>query len=46
MSIVVTVYKIGNGPVLAQLARRTPLLPGSGAVTFIDVDSLLRRMYG
>ena len=31
---------------LVQLARRTPLLPGSGAVTFIDVDSLLRRMYG
>ena len=31
---------------LVQLARRTPLLPGAGAVTFIDVDSLLRRMYG
>jgi hypothetical protein len=31
---------------LVQLARRTPLLPGSGAVTFIDVDSLMRRMYG
>jgi hypothetical protein len=31
---------------LVQLARRTPLLPGSGALTFIDVDSLLRRMYG
>jgi hypothetical protein len=31
---------------LVQLARRTPLLPGSGAVTFIDVDSLLRRVYG
>ncbi len=31
---------------LAQLARRTPLLPGAGAVTFIDVDSLLRRVYG
>ena len=31
---------------LIQLARQTPLLPGAGAVTFIDVDSLLRRMYG
>jgi hypothetical protein len=31
---------------LVQLARRAPLLPSSGAVTFIDVDSLLRRVYG
>jgi Transposase DDE domain group 1 len=31
---------------LVGLARRTPLLPGAGAVTFIDVDSLLRRVYG
>jgi hypothetical protein len=31
---------------LVQLARRAPLLPAAGAVTFIDVDSLLRRMYG
>jgi hypothetical protein len=31
---------------LVQLARRTPLLPGAGAVTFIDIDSLLRRVYG
>jgi hypothetical protein len=31
---------------LVQLARRTPLLPGAGAVTFVDVDSLLRRVYG
>jgi hypothetical protein len=31
---------------LVQLARYTPLLPGAGAVTFIDVDSLLRRVYG
>ena len=31
---------------LVQLARPTPLLPGAGAVTFIDVDSPLRRMYG
>ena len=31
---------------LVQLARRTRLLPGAGSVTFIDVDSLLRRVYG
>jgi hypothetical protein len=31
---------------LVRLARRTPLLPAAGAVTFIDVDSLLRRVYG
>jgi hypothetical protein len=31
---------------LVQLARRTRLLPGAGAVTFVDVDSLLRRVYG
>jgi hypothetical protein len=31
---------------LVQLARRTTLLPGAGAVTFVDVDSLLRRVYG
>lgn len=31
---------------LVQLARHTPLLPGTDGVTFIDVDSLLRRVYG
>jgi hypothetical protein len=31
---------------LVQLARHTPLLPGADAVTFVDVDSLLRRVYG
>jgi hypothetical protein len=31
---------------LVQLARRTRLLPGAGAVTFVDVDSVLRRVYG
>jgi DDE family transposase len=31
---------------LVHLARRTPLLPGAAAVTFVDVDSLLRRVYG
>ena len=32
--------------VLAALAARTPLLPGADEVTFVDVDSLLRRVYG
>jgi hypothetical protein len=31
---------------LVRLAQRTPLLPGAAVVTFIDVDSLLRRVYG
>jgi len=31
---------------LVQLARRTPLLPAGDAVAFLDVDSLLRRVYG
>jgi len=31
---------------LVELARRTPLLPGAEAVTFVDVDSLLRRVFG
>ena len=31
---------------LVQLARATPLLPDARAVTFIDVDSLLRQVYG
>jgi hypothetical protein len=31
---------------LVRLAGRCPLLPGADAVTFVDVDSLLRRVYG
>jgi hypothetical protein len=31
---------------LVRLAGRAPLLPSADAVTFIDVDSLLRRVYG
>jgi DDE family transposase len=31
---------------LVQLAHRGPLLPGADAVAFLDVDSLLRRVYG
>lgn len=31
---------------LVELAARTPLLGGAAAVTYVDVDSLLRRVYG
>jgi hypothetical protein len=31
---------------LIDLAERIPLLPGASELTFIDVDSLLRRCYG
>ena len=31
---------------LVRLAGQEPLPPGAGAVTFVDVDSLLRRVYG
>src|SRR5574338_713448 len=31
---------------LVQLARRRTLLPGADGVVFLDVDSLLRRVYG
>src|SRR5258707_540475 len=39
-------FRLKSSGSRGHLARRTPLLPGAGAVTFIDVDSLLRRMYG
>jgi hypothetical protein len=32
--------------VLVELAERTPVLSSTKAVTFIDVDSMLRRCYG
>jgi len=31
---------------LVELAATTPLLDGAAAVTYVDVDSLLRRVYG
>jgi hypothetical protein len=31
---------------LADLARRAPLLPGAGQLAFVDVDSTQRRVYG
>jgi hypothetical protein len=32
--------------VLAELARRSPLLPGAEVLAFVDVDSQQRRVYG
>ena len=32
--------------VLAELARRAPLLPGTDAVAFVDIDSMQKRVYG
>ena len=31
---------------LVRLAARTPVLAGADQVTFVDVDSMLRRCYG
>src|SRR5437899_7761605 len=31
---------------LAELARRSPLLPGKDALAFIDIDSMQKRVYG
>jgi hypothetical protein len=31
---------------LAALSKRAPVLPGAGKLTYVDVDSLLRRVYG
>jgi hypothetical protein len=31
---------------LAALSRRVPLLPGADRLAYVDVDSLLRRVYG
>jgi hypothetical protein len=31
---------------LVNLAQQTPLLPGAREMTFVDIDSLLRRVYG
>ena len=35
-----------NRLLLAGLARCTPLLPGKGALSFIDIDSQQKRVYG
>ncbi len=31
---------------LAELARRAPLLPGKDVVAFVDIDSMQKRVYG
>jgi Transposase DDE domain group 1 len=31
---------------LAELARRAPLLPGKGTLAFVDIDSQQKRVYG
>jgi hypothetical protein len=31
---------------LAELARRTPLLPGKDVLAFLDIDSMQKRVYG
>ena len=31
---------------LAELARRAPLLPGGGGLAFVDMDSMQKRVYG
>jgi hypothetical protein len=35
-----------NRLVLAELARRAPLLPGKNVLAFIDIDSQQKRVYG
>ena len=35
-----------TGSSWAELARRTPLLPGADVLAFIDIDSMQKRVYG
>src|SRR5262249_38934073 len=35
-----------NREMLAELARRAPLLPGKGTLAFLDIDSMQKRVYG
>jgi len=35
-----------NRLLLAELARRTPLLPGKDTLAFVDIDSQQKRVYG
>jgi hypothetical protein len=37
--------KAGRG-LLAELARRAPLLPGADVLAFVDIDSMQKRVYG
>ena len=43
------VFEAGKGVsrlLLADLARRAPLLPGKDTVAFLDIDSMQKRVYG
>jgi len=42
---VLQLEKVGR-LLLADLARRAPLLPGKDTVAFIDIDSMQKRVYG
>ena len=35
-----------NRQLLAELARRAPLLPGKDVLAFVDIDSMQKRVYG
>ena len=35
-----------NRQLLAELARRAPLLPGRDTLAFVDIDSMQQRVYG
>src|SRR6476646_5561842 len=35
-----------NRQLLAELARRAPLLPGKEVLAFVDIDSMQKRVYG
>jgi hypothetical protein len=35
-----------NRQLLAELARRSPLLPGKDVLAFVDIDSMQKRVYG
>ena len=35
-----------NRLLLAELARRTPLLPGKDVLAFVDIDAMQKRVYG
>ena len=35
-----------NRQLLAELARRVPLLPGKDQLAFVDIDSMQKRVYG
>ena len=38
--------KAVNRQLLAGLATRAPLLPGKDVLTFLDIDSMQKRVYG